>query len=77
MTEDLLPLEQEPEVRELIARALAEDVGPGDATTLALVDATATAAARIVARHPVVVSGMGLPALGLLSVMVSVVGTPT
>ena len=60
MTEDLLPLEQEPEVRELIARALAEDVGPGDATTLALVDATATAAARIVARHPVVVSGMGI-----------------
>ena len=62
MTEDLLPLEQEPEVRELIARALAEDVGPGDATTLALVDATATAAARIVARHAVVVSGMGIAA---------------
>lgn len=62
MTEDLLPLEQEPEVRELIARALAEDVGPGDATTLALVDANASAAARIVARHPVVVSGMGVAA---------------
>lgn len=57
MTEDLLPLEQEPEVRELIARALAEDIGPGDATTLALVDAEATASARIVARHELVVAG--------------------
>ena len=38
MSEEVLPLEQEPEVRELIERALAEDVGPGDVTTLALVD---------------------------------------
>ena len=60
MTEDILPLEQEPEIRELIACALAEDVGSGDATTLALVDAGATARARIVARHPVVVAGMGV-----------------
>ncbi|HAL92702.1 MAG TPA: carboxylating nicotinate-nucleotide diphosphorylase [Verrucomicrobia bacterium] len=57
MTEDLLPLEQEPEVRGLIERALAEDVGPGDATTLALVDAGSRAAARIVARHELVVAG--------------------
>ena len=35
MNEDVLPLEQDPEIRELIARALAEDVGSGDATTLA------------------------------------------
>lgn len=62
MTEDILPLDQEPEIRELIARSLAEDVGPGDATTLALVDAAAVAAASIVARHPVVVSGMGVAA---------------
>lgn len=62
MTEDILPLEQEPEIRELIARALAEDVGSGDATTLALVDKGATASARIVARHPVVVAGMGVAA---------------
>lgn len=62
MTEDILPLDQEPEIRELIARSLAEDVGPGDATTLALVEANAVAAARIVARHPVVVSGMGIAA---------------
>ena len=58
MTEDLLPLEQEPEVRELIARALSEDVGPGDATTLALVDADAEASARIVARHELVLAGV-------------------
>ena len=60
MTEDILPLEQEPEIRELIARALAEDVGSGDATTLALVDAKATASARIVARHEVVLAGVGI-----------------
>ena len=62
MNEDVLPLEQDPEIRALIERALAEDVGSGDATTLALVDADATASARIVARHPVVVAGMGVAA---------------
>ena len=62
MTEDALPLEQDPEIRELIARALAEDVGSGDATTLALVDAESTAGARIVARHEVVPAGMGIAA---------------
>ena len=60
MTEDILPLEQEPDVRELIARALAEDIGSGDATTLALVDAESTASARIVARHEVVPAGVGI-----------------
>jgi nicotinate-nucleotide pyrophosphorylase (carboxylating) len=60
MTEDILPLEQIPEIRELIARALAEDVGPGDVTTLALVEAGATAGARRVARQPVIVAGMGI-----------------
>lgn len=58
MTEDILPLEQEPEIRELIARALAEDVGSGDATTLALVDAESTARAGIVARHEIVPAGV-------------------
>lgn len=62
MNEDMLPLEQEPEIRELIARALAEDVGSGDATTLALVDAESTASARIVARHEVVPAGMSIAA---------------
>ena len=62
MTDDILPLEQEPEVRELIARALAEDVGSGDATTLALVDEKSTASAVIVARHEVVPAGMDIAA---------------
>ena len=62
MTEDMVPIEQEPEVRELIARALAEDVGPGDVTTLALVDAVAVSAARMVARHELVVAGLGVAA---------------
>lgn len=62
MTEDVLPLEQDPEIQELIARALAEDVGSGDVTTLALVETRATADARIIARHEVIVSGMGIAA---------------
>ena len=62
MTENNLPLEQEPEIRGLIARALAEDIGPGDVTTLALVDETSTASARIVARHALVVAGAGIAA---------------
>ena len=62
MTENNLPLEQEPEIRELIARALAEDIGPGDVTTLALVDETSSASARIVARHELVVAGAGMAA---------------
>lgn len=49
-------------VRELIERELREDIGPGDATTLALVDAAATARARIVARHDLVVAGGGIAA---------------
>ncbi len=62
MSEDVVALERDPEIREVIARALAEDVGPGDATTLALVDAQATASARIVARHELVVAGVGVAA---------------
>ena len=49
-------------VRELIERELREDIGPGDATTLALVDAGAMARARIVARHDLVLAGGGIAA---------------
>ena len=62
MSEDVLSLQQDPEIRELIVRALAEDVGSGDATTLALVDADATASARIEARHEVVPAGLAIAA---------------
>lgn len=57
MSEDILPIEQDPEVRELIERELAEDIGSGDVTTLVLVDADAAARARIEARHEIVVAG--------------------
>ncbi len=62
MSEDVLALEKQPEVRELIERELREDIGPGDATTLALVDAEATAAARVVARQELVLAGVNVAA---------------
>lgn len=46
-----------PVVRDLIRRAIHEDVGAGDATTAALVPAGARALGRILARRPYVVSG--------------------
>jgi len=47
-------------VRDLIRRALAEDVGTGDVTTLALVPRTTKARAIILARDHYVVSGTGV-----------------
>lgn len=57
------------EMATAVRRALAEDVGRGDATTLALVPATARAVARMVARVPLTVAGLGLAsaAFGALS----------
>lgn len=46
------------EVRRLVTAALAEDIRSGDATTLAIVPAESRASARMVAREPLVVSGM-------------------
>jgi nicotinate-nucleotide pyrophosphorylase (carboxylating) len=46
------------EVEELIDRALAEDVGAGDATTEATVDAAARARATITQKAPGVISGL-------------------
>jgi nicotinate-nucleotide pyrophosphorylase (carboxylating) len=43
---------------EIVRRALAEDVGTGDVTTLATVPADATAQALMVAREPLVVCGL-------------------
>ena len=45
-------------LRELVARALAEDVGPGDVTSEATVPAGARAQARIVQKRPGVVFGL-------------------
>lgn len=45
---------------QLVRTALAEDVGPGDATTLATVPPDAMATAHMVAREPLVVCGLPL-----------------
>ena len=45
---------------QMVRDALAEDVGPGDATTLATVPAEALATAAIVAREPLVICGLPL-----------------
>jgi nicotinate-nucleotide pyrophosphorylase (carboxylating) len=46
------------EIENLIRRAVEEDLGPGDATTLATIPAQARARARIVARAPMVCAGL-------------------
>jgi len=45
-------------IQDAVAAALAEDVGSGDATTLSTVPENAAATARLVARHPLIVSGL-------------------
>jgi len=50
------------EERELVGRALAEDVGPGDITAEATADANARARARIVQKAPGVLYGLDLAA---------------
>jgi nicotinate-nucleotide pyrophosphorylase (carboxylating) len=52
----------DPETLELIDRALAEDVGAGDATTEATVDKKARARATIVQKEPGVISGLAVAA---------------
>jgi nicotinate-nucleotide pyrophosphorylase (carboxylating) len=47
------------EIRAAVRLALAEDIGGGDATTLATVSANATAKAVMRAREPLVVAGIG------------------
>ncbi len=47
------------EIRHAVRLALAEDIGGGDATTLATVPANATAKAVMRAREPLVVAGIG------------------
>jgi nicotinate-nucleotide pyrophosphorylase (carboxylating) len=50
------------EIQELVARALAEDVGSGDVTSEATVPAEVRGRARIVQKQPGVVFGLGLVA---------------
>ncbi len=51
-----------PGVRRLVTEALREDVGPGDATTLALVAPATRARARLLAREACVTAGLALAA---------------
>jgi nicotinate-nucleotide pyrophosphorylase (carboxylating) len=51
-----------PSVDQLIALALEEDLGRGDVTTAAVVDARASATGEIVAREPLVVAGLAVAA---------------
>src|SRR5690606_27141618 len=46
------------QVRAIVKLALAEDLGPGDATTLAVVDASRRAVGRVVAKQAGVLSGI-------------------
>lgn len=46
------------DLADLVARALREDLGPGDVTTAAVVDPTAEGTARLVAREDLVVCGL-------------------
>jgi nicotinate-nucleotide pyrophosphorylase (carboxylating) len=48
------------QIADLVARALAEDVGPGDVTTAACVPADVRARGRIVARKPGVLCGLAV-----------------
>lgn len=50
------------DLADLVARALAEDVGPGDVTAEAVVPADARAAGRILQKAPGVVFGLGVAA---------------
>jgi nicotinate-nucleotide pyrophosphorylase (carboxylating) len=47
-------------VRRLIDLALEEDLGRGDVTTQAVIDAGVTATAHLVARQPLVLAGLGI-----------------
>jgi len=55
-------------VRDIVRRALREDVGRADITTQAVVPAAAQAAARIVARHPGVIAGLEVARMTFMEV---------
>ncbi|MGD0744212.1 MAG: carboxylating nicotinate-nucleotide diphosphorylase [Verrucomicrobiota bacterium] len=60
------------EIRQAVQLALAEDIGGGDATTLATVPETATAGALMRAREPLVVAGLAFAEAAFREVFQSV-----
>ena len=61
---------------DLVRRAIAEDVGPGDLTTRLLVPAEARATAQLIAKSECVVSGLAVAAAVFSEVDATVVVTP-
>lgn len=47
-------------IRDIIARALAEDIGPGDVTTRIVLSGNETGTARAVAKSPLTIAGCGV-----------------
>ena len=60
------------EIRRTVRNALAEDIGSGDATTLAIVSETATAKAVMRAREPLIVAGLDIAKTALCELSVAV-----
>jgi nicotinate-nucleotide pyrophosphorylase (carboxylating) len=60
------------EVRQAVQRALAEDIGSGDVTTLATVPEAATARAVLRAREPLVVAGLAFAEAAFLELSAAV-----
>ena len=65
-----------PEILDSIRRALAEDVGPGDATTDSIVPSTAQAKVQIVAKQTGVIAGLNVAKAVFLQCNDQVVFTP-
>ena len=62
-------------IRQQVAAALREDIGPGDATTLATIPESARASARMVAREELVLAGLDLAVMAFTLVSSDVVIT--
>ena len=76
MTTPLPDLMQDPRARAVIQTALAEDVGSGDVTTLALVDPSARMQGAILSREPCRVAGVGVAAAVMRAVDPGIVCEP-
>ncbi|MBU1694471.1 MAG: carboxylating nicotinate-nucleotide diphosphorylase [Verrucomicrobia bacterium] len=58
MSDNLPDLASDPQVRDLVRRALEEDIGPGDCTSEALIGENEQASAVILARRACIVAGL-------------------
>ena len=65
-----------PEILDLVRRALAEDIGSGDATTNSIVETSATAKVQIVAKQSGVIAGLDVARTVFLQLDEHTVFTP-